>query len=105
VLCDAPLERFSEKRPVFVPNGPEEERWRPIDVLYGSYHPASRSFDIYIDNIRRDASLFGEFADVLQIVRLHEYAHAIVHLGIHLDQGIDILDGIGRAPQDNVRRA
>jgi len=95
VLCDAPLERFSDKMPAFVPNGSEEERWRPIDVLYGSYHPASRSVDIYIDNIRRDASLFGEFADVLQIVRLHEYAHSIVHLGIHLDHCIDILDGIG----------
>ena len=94
VLCDAPLERFSDQTPVFVPDGPEQERWRPIDVLYGSYNPASRSVDIYIDNVRRDASLFGEFADVLQIVRLHEYAHATVHLGIRLDQAINVLDTI-----------
>lgn len=95
VLCDAPFERFSDKTPVFIPDGPEEERWRPIDVLYGSYDPARRCIDIYIENIRRDAPLFGEVADVLQIVRLHEYAHATVHLGIRLDQAIDVLDGIG----------
>lgn len=95
VLCDAPLERFSDKTPAFIPNAPEQERWRPIDVLYGSYNPASRLIEIYVDNIRRDASLFGDFADVLQIVRLHEYAHAIVHLGIRLNQVIDILEAIG----------
>ena len=95
ILCDAPLERFSDKMPAFIPDRPEEDQWRPIDVLYGSYDPARRCVDIYIENIRRDASLFGEFADVLQVVRLHEYAHATVHLGIRLDQAIDVLDGIG----------
>ena len=58
VLCDAPLERFSDKTPAFAPNAPEQERWRPIDVLYGSYNPSSRLVEIYIDNIRRDASLW-----------------------------------------------
>lgn len=101
VLCDAPLECFSDKTPVFVPDGPDEERWRPIDVLYGSYNSVSRHIEIYIDNIRRDASLFGEFVDVLQIVRLHEYAHAIVHLGARLDPAVDILDDIGPSGYTN----
>lgn len=95
VLSDSPLERFSEKMPAFVPDKPEAERWRPIDVLYGSYNPASRSIEIYIDNIRRDATLFGEVRDFLQVVRLHEYAHATMHLGIRLDQAVDYLDSIG----------
>jgi hypothetical protein len=97
MLCDAPLERFSNKTPAFIPARPEQEGWRPIDVLYGSYDPVSRSVDIYIDNIRRDAPLFGECADVLQVVRLHEYAHATVHLGILLDEAVDILETIGPA--------
>ncbi len=92
VVCDAPLERFSNKRPVFLPPGGEEERWRPIDVLYGSYNPASRTIDIYIDNIYRDASLYGDVNDVLQIVRLHEYAHAVVHLGVNFDRAVDTLE-------------
>jgi hypothetical protein len=95
VLCDAPLERFSERTPVFTPRSPHEERWRPIDVLYGSYDPASRCIEIYINNIQRDATLFGECADVLQIVRLHEYANAVVHLGVRLDEAADILGVIG----------
>jgi uncharacterized protein DUF4160 len=95
VLCDAPLERFSATTPVFTPRSPEEEEWRPVDVLYGSYDPAYRRIEVYIDNIRRDARLFGEFGDVLQIVRLHEYAHAVVHLGVRVDEATDMLAVIG----------
>jgi hypothetical protein len=80
---------------VFVPAGSDEDGWRPIDVIYGSYNPIGRQIEIYIHNIRRDASLFGEFADVLQIVRLHEYAHAVVHLGVRVDQAVNSLDVIG----------
>src|SRR5258708_7023629 len=58
VLCDAPLESFSEKTPVFAPRSSDEEGWRPIDVLYGSYDTASRCVEIYINNIRRDSSMF-----------------------------------------------
>jgi hypothetical protein len=98
ILCDAPVERYSKSTPVYAPRSPaEDEGWRPIDVLYGSYNPRTRSIEIYVDNIVRDAAQYGEYADVLQIVRLHEYAHAIVHLGVRLDQIAAVLGSIGKA--------
>lgn len=102
ILCDAPVERYSKSTPVFSPQSPaEDESWRPIDVVYGSYNPRTRCIEIYIDNIAREAALYGEYADVLQVVRLHEYAHAMVHLGVRLDQVSAVLGNIGMAGVTN----
>lgn len=98
ILCDAPVECYSKSTPVFTPRSPSEKQdWRPIDVLYGTYNPKTRCIEIYVDNIRRDAALYGEYADVLQIVRLHEYAHAMVHLGVRVAEVETVLGRIGEA--------
>jgi hypothetical protein len=98
ILCGAPVERYSKSTPVYTSQSPaEDEGLRPIDILYGSYNHRTASIEIYVDNIARDASLFGEYTDVLEIVRLHEYAHSIVHLGVHLDEVAAVLGSIGKA--------
>jgi hypothetical protein len=83
VLVGAPVERFSDKMPRRVSTSPEDEGFFPIDILYGCYDPENQTITIYINNIRRDAHVFGATeAELLEIVRLHEYAHAIVHVGV-----------------------
>lgn len=80
----SPTEVYSDERPIFVPQTREEETWRPIDILYGLYEPHSRTIKIFIKNIEHDAYyLFRCYSSDFEfIVRLHEYAHAMVHLGI-----------------------
>ena len=95
VLCDAPLERFSSRVPLRVPSVRGEEDLRPIDVLYGAYHPETRTIEIFVESIRQDAKMFGEFADFLHVVRLHEYAHAVVHLGVRLESTVETLLELG----------
>lgn len=82
ILCGGPTESFSQQRPVWIPKDPAEHDLQPIDVVYGTYDPSACSITIFIDNIRHDASKFGaEPDDLLAIVRLHEHAHAVAHLG------------------------
>lgn len=81
-VCGGPTEQPSQDIRVWSSATPEEEALRPIDVLYGRYEPESRLIDIFVKSIRQDASLFGaEPDDLLEIVRIHEHAHAVVHLG------------------------
>lgn len=81
-LCGSPTEYFSHEMPIFRPNRPEEEKLLPIDILYGCYDPLTRSINIYVERICQDAEKFGaEYEEFLQIIRIHEYAHAVVHLG------------------------
>jgi len=83
-LSPGPVEYFSNKMPVWVPPRPEDADLRPIDVLYGRYIPSTQSVEIYVDRIRQDAPRFGCTCDeLLEIVRLHEYAHATTHLGVN----------------------
>jgi hypothetical protein len=91
VLCDAPTERFSAEMPTLPPPQGTED-WLPIDVLYGSYDQDARAIEIYTKNIERDASVFGaESSDLLELVRLHEYAHAVTHLGVRWHRVTDAL--------------
>ena len=77
-----PTEIFSKQVPTNSPLS-EDDGLIPIDKLYGRYLPESRSIEIFIKSVRRGAQQFGwESADLLKIVRIHEYAHAIVHIGI-----------------------
>jgi hypothetical protein len=86
ILCAAPVEYFSDRMPTW-PRAPLETDLLPIDELYGVYDAESRSIQIFVDRIKQDASLFGEnFEDFLEIVRLHEYAHAVVHLGVRSNE-------------------
>lgn len=69
---------------------------RPIDVLYGRYDPAQRSIEIFVNNIQRDAKSFGaELDELVEIVRIHEYAHVIVHLGVRTDKMQEQLSSFG----------
>lgn len=93
-LCGAPTEFFSEKMPID-PN-PKNETLRPIDVLYGIYFPDTSEIEIYLKNIERDAPLFYCTTDELtSVVRAHEYAHAVVHLGVPMMDSGDQLSDFG----------
>ena len=100
VLCGGPVEHFSQDMPIWAPKTPEEEVLRPIDVLYGHYDPITRSIDIFINRIRQDAGTFdAEVDELLEIVRLHEHAHAVAHLGTRADDAYNHLSsfaGTGR---------
>lgn len=80
----SPTEIYSDDRPTFVPRSPQEEDWVPIDILLGCYQARNRTIRIFHRNIQHFAS--AEFhcnvSDLEAIVRLHEYAHALVHLGL-----------------------
>ncbi len=82
MLYAGPTESFSEKMPAYSPAA-EEEGLAPIDVLYGRYDADHLLVEIFINRIRADAPRFRcEVSDLLTVVRLHEYAHAIVHTGV-----------------------
>jgi hypothetical protein len=64
------------------PEDPEEEGLRPVDIVYGCCKPTRRSIEIYVETIREDAPMYGaNDGELLQIVRIHEYAHAVVTEG------------------------
>lgn len=77
-------EYFSPKQPS-VANAdrpPHHGDELPIDILFGTYQPRTRRIELFHKNIAHYAPAFkAEFAQLLKIVRLHEYAHALVHLG------------------------
>lgn len=96
VLCAAPAETFSQEMPTLAPQSPNDEELLPIDVLYGNYDPQGRLIKIYANRIERDARLYGgSFEDLLRIVRLHEYAHAVLHLGVPVHDTISTLNTFG----------
>ena len=89
----SPTEVYSDKMPNFIPSSREEEGWIPIDVLLGSYKPKTRTIVIYRKPIARFAShpLKCGVSDLEFIVRLHEYAHALVHVGVLWPEEPDVL--------------
>lgn len=96
LLSGGPIEHFSQDMPVWLPKTPEEDALRPIDVLYGHYDPTTRSIEVFVNRIRQDANAFGaEPEELLEIVRIHEHAHAVVHLGIRADDVHDHLSAFG----------
>jgi hypothetical protein len=85
ILCGGPNELFSQLMPIYVPDKPEDEALRPIDKVYGLYDPGTESVHIFIRQIQRDASRYTwEPSTLTELVRIHEYAHAVVHLAIDL---------------------
>jgi hypothetical protein len=83
ILCGGPSEHYSNKMPA-VPHDPDVDfDLLPIDILYGCYNPDKRAITLYVKRIEQHAPRFGaKFEDLLPIVHIHEYAHAIVHLGV-----------------------
>jgi hypothetical protein len=77
----SPTEVYSEDQPSFIPRSAEEDDWIPIDVLLGCYRPKTRTIIIFQRAFAKHPLRCNVF-DLETIVRLHEYAHALVHLGI-----------------------
>lgn len=91
ILCGSPVEYFSSE----LRTSSQRESF-PIDELYGTYCHSERAIRIYIKNINRDAHLFGATdgpsSELLEIVRLHEWSHAVVHLGIYQNETFEYLE-------------
>lgn len=89
----SPVEVFSDERPVFVPETPEEDGWIPIDILLGCYFPIERKIKMFWRNIEQySCHPFNcPPKDLEFIVRLHEYGHALLHLGISLHYDRNLL--------------
>lgn len=82
ILYGAPTEVFSQHMPQYHPT-PGEDDLFPIDILYGAYSSDTALATTFIRRIESHASLYGSSPDDLtDVVRIHEYAHAVVHLGI-----------------------
>lgn len=97
ILCGGPAEYFSQDMPVWHPQAKDEQDLRPIDVLYGRYDPITREIEIFVNRIASDAGMYGAEPDELrEIVRIHEHAHAVVHLGSRADDGYDHFATLGR---------
>jgi hypothetical protein len=95
VLCGGPIELFTQQMPVY-PGSRAQDNLAPIDVLYGRYIPKDLRIEIFVNRIREDAPRFhSEFLDLLTVVRIHEYAHAIVHAGINSANGVEQLAKLG----------
>lgn len=83
----SPEERFSTRRPALprrMQLNSNEQHLLPIDVLFGTYHPRSLRVTIFYEQIQHYSSkVLGCSPELLEwIVRVHEYAHGIVHLGL-----------------------
>lgn len=86
ILCAAPTEYFSREMPVWQPDPADHDDLRPIDVLYGCYEPTSREIKVFVNRIEQDAPIYGaEARELCDVVRIQEYCHAVVHLGIRAD--------------------
>jgi hypothetical protein len=79
-----PTEVYSDEQPVFIQPPPQKDSWIPIDVLLGNYDPKTRTIRIFYKNIQHfaETTFSCPISDLETIVRLHEYAHALVHLGV-----------------------
>lgn len=64
----------------------------PIDGVLGTYDPIKRAITIYEKGIGDVSALLQVKVDDLKyVVRIHEWAHAIVHLGFLADERIKLL--------------
>jgi hypothetical protein len=95
MLCGAPKEVFSQDLPQYQPNSRERDL-APIDILYGAYSAETLVARTFIRRIELDADRYGSRADdLMNVVRIHEYAHAVVHLGIDQQDTKDCLSRFG----------
>ncbi len=75
-----PQEEESDEEPRKIDNRRE---WWPIDEVLGRYDPTNRSITLYRVGIKAASERVGRPAEHLgKIVRIHEYAHAIFHVGL-----------------------
>jgi hypothetical protein len=101
MLCPGTIEVFSQQMPVYFPP-PAEEGLAPIDILYGCYIPKHLRIEIFVNRIQADAPRFkSHFLDLLTVVRIHEYAHAVVHAGINAADVVEQLRKLGAGAQQN----
>jgi hypothetical protein len=99
----SPIEVYSDDRPVFVPRSRAEDSWIPIDVMLGCYDHQYRIIKIFHKNVQNFASAKFNCAplDLEFIVRLHEYAHALIHLGVFWKDEVALIrDYPGRQETD-----
>lgn len=84
---NSPVEIFSDAQPRFRPQAPEEENLIPIDEVLGRYNYRRRTIEIFYKNIAyfAEAELKCDVSSLEYVVRIHEYAHALVHLGVSWD--------------------
>jgi hypothetical protein len=69
---DAPPKRIDNKR-----------EWWPIDEVLGKYDPIARSITLYRIGIEAVGSRLDRPTEhIRKIVRLHEFAHALFHIGL-----------------------
>lgn len=75
------LEAYEYREAGTFPSLPKHLELLPLDLL-GKYVPKERRVEIYAERIRQVAEHLKEpEPHLLQVVRLHEWAHALVHVG------------------------
>ena len=76
-----PSEQESDEDPPLRPD--ERAEIFPIDGFLGVYTPEQQQITIFSKGIARAAELLDlEVSDVTMTVRLHEWAHALIHVGL-----------------------
>jgi len=76
----------------------------PIDVLYGNYNPKSHHLEIYVNSLERHKDLYkSSFDDFIFMVRAHEFAHALVHLGLRHETRDSVLYDVNATDSTNWR--
>lgn len=85
-LAGSPDEILSEKIETDFPRILEKEPLQiEVDRFLGKYFPKKRRIEIYYRAIQRVSERIGvKFSDLFSVVRVHEWAHAIFHLGVPL---------------------
>lgn len=77
---EEPPIRFSTKTDLF-----------PIDGLLGQYSPHEQRITIFCKGIERvSEALAVKPTDLTFVVRLHEWAHALIHLGVSKSEGLNV---------------
>jgi len=93
ILCGGPVEVFSEKIDQQFMQDLEEGNIS-TDAL-GTYSPTERLITIYLKKIEAVSNKYQIDEKSLQmVVRIHEFCHALVHLGVRPAEANDKLNGI-----------
>jgi hypothetical protein len=84
-----PSEEYSEEDPPLrLSEHPDEIA---IDGLLGLYNPSTQGITIFRRGISRVAEILGASTDDLtQIVQIHEWAHALLHIGIEREDCVSV---------------
>jgi hypothetical protein len=99
-LSHGPAEYFSNLKPKRIGQSNPDEL--TIDDLYGSYDAKRQTIEIYRQQIARDSDSIDCSAEQLTcIVRLHEYAHALAHVGVPFESVEKILSETGSDSRTN----